>query len=554
MDITMQKMKKRLMKRNFAFSKLAIFTTSALGALSTHAGNLTLQPTVSAETIFQQIDSDTQGDRDINTLRIEPSLKALYESGKLRATFNGTGTHLERDTDNFSNDDDYFEYSYSADYEAIDRLLTLSASGGSSYRNANTDNYLVSDFLNNSGDLARTDTNTISARSEFTRGPWVAGTASLSYSTVKTEDNEFTTNARLNNDTISAFTSLENGHSARSYIWKFNGDYSDTDRENAALGSFESYNTDAFVDKMVFRNWAFRVRGQSEAHTFSTDDALFSNDREFDSVGAGITYRQGQNRSISLTANKASSSNQENDGDVYPDVRVNWAFTDRTSLNAEFGKSFYGDAASVEFKHATRKIRTTFSYSEDVSNFSQLLSTPESLGIFVCPGSFLSQFCYQPTSLDYQLETGEQLIQLVDDNNALEDNVILRKNGLLQVSYQSRRLRVGVYAQFADDDYLAAETRRKTKTYGTNFTYDLGVYTSLNGDLSFANIERDDDDGGTGESDNTRLTLSVNHKLSRYFSANLGYSYIDREGTVSGSVLGNNYTDQRLTLGVVFRY
>ena len=550
----MQTSKKRLMKRNFTVSKLAVFTLSVFGGLHAQAGDLTLQPSVSSELIFQQIDSETQGDRDLNTLRIEPSLKALYESGKVSASFTGTGTHLERDSELSSTDEDYLEYFYNADWDVIDRLLTVSASGSSSYLNANTDNFLVSDFLTNPSDLARTETNRLGVSSDFTRNPYVSGKAQLTYTKVKTEQTQFVSSNRLNNETVKFNTSLNNGDAARNYFWNVNAEASDTDRGQTNLGSFTSQKADGFFDQHIVQNWAVRLAAQTESHEFTANSGDISTERKFDSVGLGVTYRQAKNRSVSLTANKANSSNPENDGDVYPGVNINWAFTNRTSLYADFGKRFYGDAANVNFQHATRRIRTSLTYSEDVSDFSQLLSNPETLGIFVCPGSSFSLDCFQPNTLNYDLVNGEQLVQILDTNNALEDDVVLRKNGRLQVSYQSRRLTVGVYVQQAKDEYLGQGFERETQTIGTNANYQLGVYTNLVGSISFADINRVDEDGIETDSENTRFSLGLNHQLSRYFSANAEFSYIDRSGEAQFSSLGNDYNEQRLTLGITYRY
>lgn len=555
MDITMQKTKKRLMKHNFAVSKLAALTTLSLGTSGAFAGDLTLEPKVSSQAIFQQLESDTRGDRDLTTLQIEPSLRALYHSRKATVSVTGTGTYLDRESQAGNNKDSYLEYRYDAEFRPIDRLLTLQARGSSTYRNANTNNFLLSDFLVNSNDLTRTESNSFSATTDLRRGAWVAGSATAAYSKVRTEQNNFDqNNSRLNNDTISLYGTLHNGDTARTYAWKVVGDYSDTDRTSSTQRDFESYNVDGFVDKQVYNNWAFRVSAQSESHTFGSFTDGAAQEREFDSVGAGIAYRQSASRYLAVTANKANSSNEENDGDVYPSIEVDWAFTTRTSLFARYGKRFYGDAATVRFEHAAKRIRTSFTYSEDVSNFSQLLSSESNAAVFVCPGSFLSALCFQPSGQGYDLQAGEQLVQLGEDNNALEDDVILRKNGKLQISYQASKLRVGVFAQYSDDDYLAQNRLRTTQTFGVNADYRVGAFTNFNTALSFANIERSLEDGISGDGDNTRFSMALSRQFSRYFNVNIGYSYIDSSGDIQTGVFGNNYTDQRITLGVVYQY
>ena len=83
----MDKNKKELMARKFTASKLALFTCSALATGVVSAGDLEIRPRASSELIFQQIDSDIRGDRDVTTLRIEPSVDAVYTA---------TGAELRR--------------------------------------------------------------------------------------------------------------------------------------------------------------------------------------------------------------------------------------------------------------------------------------------------------------------------------------------------------------------------------------------------------------------------------------------------------------------------
>ena len=135
-----------------------------------------------------------------------------------------------------------------------------------------------------------------------------------------------------------------------------------------------------------------------------------------------------------------------------------------------------------------------------------------------------------------------------------EDDVVLRKGGDFEISYQSRKLTVGLFAKYIEDDYLAEDRLRETTTFGTNTTYRIGAFTTLTGQLSFADVERKGTAEPEGSSDNTNFSLMLNHRLSRYFNATLGYSYIKRDGDIRAGTFGNDYTDQRLTLGLTYTY
>lgn len=547
------------MGRNLRASSVAACTVAALAAPAALAGDITLQPSVSSSAIFQQIDSEGRGDRDILTWRVEPALRALYTAKRARASATVTGTHLQRDNDTFATQDTYVEYNYNASLDVVERLLQLSAQGRSSYLNTNTNNFLVSDFLTNANDLARTQSDTIQALTDFSQNPFVSGTASVSYSKVKSEDSEFINTQRLNNETFSVGTQFTEGSAVQGFKWQFSGNYSDTDRSQADLGNFTSHEVSAFIDRHVFDKVAVRVTGYSESYEFRSLGDFIQNDREFDSVGAGLTYRISDDRYISLTANSASSSNPNNDGDVYPGVDINWAFTTRTSLQAKFGQRFYGDSANVRLQHATRKIRTVISYTEQVRNFSQFINDNQIDGVFVCPGAGFSPGCFQTPSLGYQLQNGEQFVRFSDANNAIEDDVILRKAGAFEMGYESRVARLGIFARYSEDDFLGQGRQRETISYGTNLNYRVGAFTRLNAVLSFADITQSRSRFSTqpfaaGEGDNVALSLSLSHRLSPQLNATAGYTFNERSGDIRENAFGSNFTENRLQVGLTYQF
>lgn len=548
----MDKNKKQLMARNFTASKLALFTCSALATGVVSAGDLEIRPRASSELIFQQIDSAIRGDRDVTTLRIEPSVDAVYTAKRASASANITATHLERDTDAFSSRNDFLEYQYEGELDVIERLLTIGVLGRSRYLNANTNNFLISDQLTNSNDLTRTQTDTIRASSDFTRNPLIEARTSVSFSKVQAEESQFRNTGRLNNETFEANANITDGSAIQGFKWELDGMYSDTDRSEANLGTFETHEVDGFVDRLIYGRWAFRVTGWSESYEFRSQGNFIQDVREFDSYGGGITYYKAEDRYISLTVNKANSSNPENDGDVFPGVDVNWAFTNRTNISARYGQRFYGDATNLRISHATRKIRTSVFYSEDVRNASQFLGANNTDGVLVCPGSGFSPGCFQPDTLAYELTGGQQFIQLGEDNNVIDDSIILRKGGGFEMSYQSRVFTVGIFARYNDDNFLGQQRRRKTESFGTNGTYRIGAFTRLNAALSFADIERDDDLLGRGTGENMRFNLGLNHRFSPHLNLNAGYSFVEQEGGVSLGGFGSNYTENRFQVGVTY--
>ena len=131
---------------------------------------LNVNAIATAETIYQSVDTEENGNRSLTTVTVAPKVNATYQTRTFQGLWSGTYTHLERDNDDASQRQDYAEYSYSAQWVPFENLLSFQAAGALNYQNTNSANFLVSDFIANSDSLAKTRSNRLSSTLTLDQG------------------------------------------------------------------------------------------------------------------------------------------------------------------------------------------------------------------------------------------------------------------------------------------------------------------------------------------------------------------------------------------------
>ncbi|WP_404833848.1 porin family protein [Alteromonas macleodii] len=518
---------------------------------------LNVNAIATAETIYQSVDTEENGNRSLTTVTVAPKVNATYQTRTFQGLWSGTYTHLERDNDDASQRQDYAEYSYSAQWVPLENLLSFQAAGALNYQNTNSANFLVSDFIVNSDSLAKTRSNRLSSTLTLDQGDWVRGQGTASYSDTASERSLTNSNA-LDNDSYQLSGTLLNGDEAKYFIWSVTGTYQNTEQGQVANRDFESRTGNGYVDTRIYGDWAIRLTARHEANQISDRNDTGSLVREFNSYGAGLTYRQAENRYISITANKSDSDIEEDDGETFVGVDMQWALSTRTRIAVTYGRRFYGESASANINYNSKYLRTSFSYSENVTNTSRLLADPENLGVFVCPTSSTSiADCFQPNSLSYTPSAGEQLVQLTSQNLEFDDNIILRKSANFQAGYDFSRITLAFSWRYAEDDYLDEDRLRRTYSFGTNVAYKIGSYTNITSSINYANITgQGAEDRFRGESDNWNASIGLEREFGRRLKASIDARYLKQEGDLNTGIsqFGNNYTDRRLSASITYTY
>lgn len=491
-------------------------------------------------------------------------MNASYQSRTLKGLWQGKITYLERGRDDKSVEDTYGEYNYSANWAPYGDTIVFQASGALNYQNAQSANFLVSDFFTNADALTKSRSNRIAVNTKIQRAMWIRGSASASYSDVESEPSILISQQALNNDTYQISGNFINGKNAEFLIWNINGSYQNTDRsknEQGNQGDFASRAASGFVDIQLFQNWALRITGEHEGNQISSRNDTSNVVRTFNTYGAGLTYRQSENRYASITSNVSNSDLESDDGLSFVGLDVKWALSNRTIFSVNYGRRFFGETANAELSYNSKHFRTAFSYSEDVTNASRLLANPENLGVFVCPVNSVSiSGCFQPNSLNYAPQADEQLVQLTNQNIEINDNIIVRKTSNFQLGYDFSRFKIGVSSLYSEDDALDQDRLTRTYSIGTDLSFRLGRKTNLNASIDYASITQRSEILRSGESDNWNASLSVEHYLNDSLSLSSSLEYIDRSGDdiigggLSNGLFGANFENRRISISLVYSY
>jgi uncharacterized protein (PEP-CTERM system associated) len=557
MDITIlsAKINTLLSVRN----KRSLLFLTIFNAVSTTAkAQFDLTGSVNADVIEQNIRSEESGVLSLTTLTVTPSVYASYRSKTIRGLWAGTLTHVDRENDTAGQTQNYAEYTYSAQWTPFERLLDFQASGALTYRNTDSTNYLLSDFITNSDSLAKTRSNTLRANVLVEQNNWVNLQGTASYSDVSSESSVTIGDTALDNDSYQINGSVTNGEYARYLIWELDGAYQNTANNNSSDSDFVTRSANGFADIRMSNSWAIRVTARHEANQIEGRLDSATAKREYNSYGAGITYRQNENRYISVTLNQSDSDESENSSESFVGLDLKWALSSRTQINGNYGRRFYGESASASIEYNSKHFRSSLSYGEEVTNTSRLLANPENLGVFVCPvGSTTISNCFQPDSLSYTPSIDEQFVQLSSLNIEFDDSVILQKRTNLQVGYDFSRVIWAFTWLFSENDYLDQNRLQRTLSLGSSLSYQIGSYTSLNSEINFAKIDGQSDDNSLdGSSDNWNALIGLSRTIGNNLETSLSITYLDKSGDLSNgnSLFGSDYTDRRITLSVTYTY
>ena len=563
------------------FVRLLCCAVTAPAVFAQQAGNqgLSFASSINANVIHQSIAGDNLGTLNINTLQVRPDASALFRSRHIEARVNASVTHLERSGDEFQVQNTFPEISYTLLSRFFDDRAYLRANGAFRYQNAFAGNFLVNNFLNNQGELVKMRTNQIAAGVNVLQNDWLNGQAELSYALVESERNPFFQGIALDNEIIASRMLLTQGDRVQSMSWRVQGTFQKADRvqgigAGVALGArggvgFATRNLLADLDVGIIGDWAFRFTAQHEANQFGNGQVgngalLFQNSREFNTYGAGVTYRQRPDRFISVTYNQVDTVVIQEQQDNFVGVDLNWAFSPRTSVQARYTRRFFGESANADIRYNARRWRGSLRYTETVTNNAFLLAENQSNGVFVCPtGDTNLANCFQPASLDYQPSVDEQLVELFSQNLELNDNIIIRKALTSQLGFDLSRVRVGFSNAYSEETLVTQDGVRRTITGGVNLGYDLGAFTNINASITYAQIDQRISGtgvvfggffGGSGKNENINTRLQIRRTIGRQLSANAAFDYIERQGDIGFGLFGANFTDRRVSVGVSYRF
>ena len=293
-------------------------------------------------------------------------------------------------------------------------------------------------------------------------------------------------------------------------------------------------------------NFKFVINGSDERYNVDLDGSNGGRTNiDSTSYGAGLAWLNSENRGIQLTYNRLEEANNTTD---FVGVDINWAFSPRTSINMNYGQRAYGDAYQLNFQHRLKSFRTRLSYSEDITSFARFGMVTESLGIFVCDiGSIELSECFQPESLEYVLQPGEEFRSYSDISTDITNEVILTKAANFVLGYDKRKVKISFSLGYRETEYIETNRLQTYRTAGLDTDYQLSRRTNLSLNINFM---RRDFESEAAAQDTVSVKLGIDRKLSKNATINAGLRYLDR---TSENEL-RDVTDKRLTVGFNYQF
>jgi uncharacterized protein (PEP-CTERM system associated) len=473
-----------------------------------------------------------------------PSILTSYSAKRATASFVVDHTKVEQNNDIDGANKNYTELKYNSVFTLIESAMTLSFSGAQNYRVINSQQQFVGDKLLSPGDLTKYRNNSAGLNFSIPNPKYLGFTFQSSFSETKTDESLDDVSSGLDSDNLGVSARLYNGKYARNYNFNLSAQYNDSSRSN--FGDFSSSNVSGRIGFVIANKLDWVIVGSSE--NYDVGEGTFSRRNNIDttSYGAGIEWKPRGAQAILLTYN------QLEEGDIetkFVGVNVNWAFSNRTALKFDYAKRFYGDAYNADFTYALKSLRSSLSYSEQVTTFGQLANSGNNFnGLFVCEfGSTDLVDCFQPDSLDYELQAGEEFRASTDLDSDISEEVIFTKVGRFNIGYDKRKLKASVNLSYSKTEYLESDRLQKTRSVGLNLSYALGRKTNIS---LTSNLSKRQFDELSDEDTNRTVSLDFKRDLSKKLQVNVGVRLLDRESDNASRDL----TDKRLTLGLNYTF
>lgn len=502
----------------------AIFFVLTLNGLRTSpafAGELTLEPSVtSSVSVFnREFEDDTS--RTERALSLIPSLSTVYNSKHASLSMLLKHSAIARDGNSDSSSTNYTDIQLASQFVLIENLLSFEVSADQSYRARSQSQFDFSDRISAPDDLAKIQSDKALLSFSLPNPPYIGlnWQASLSHKKTDSGIDDGAIGNRVDGSNVLLAANIFNGHKLQSFSYNFSAQYNDTSRANFA--NFKSTNLNGSAGMGLGND--FSVIAQGRLDDYNSDSlGLISSRRNLDtsSYGAGIRWQPRDSRLLELTYNQLKQ-NENTTGFV--GASAQWAFSSRTSMTLDYGKRFYGDAYTFAFDYNLKSLRVSMSYNEDVTTFARLDTTSQDVGIFVCSfGSSDLEDCFQPDSLEYVLQPGEEFRSLTEISSDIAEDVIFRKNGNISIGYQKRKLKALLNITRRTTEYLESDRERTRTSASLNLDYALGRRSNVGLTTTISQQT------SGNESIKTRTfasTLTFNRSIQQNLVANLSLRY-----------------------------
>jgi len=536
------------MKYALRLNNAVIFSVICCVSTQLYAGELTISPTLSTSLVSSQTSVPDSENIEANILSISPTISATFNGSRVTGDLSIRHNHLQQDIDNQGlNDADssenFTDILYSFESQLLENVITLFANGGQSQRNLNASQSLVNDEFLGSESLSKTQNNTIGLEFIVPNPTYLGMTLRAESSNVKS-DRQTNSEAKLSSKDKNLQATLFQGTSFSKFGLNVNGQYRET--SGSLDNDLTSWNVNGLMTFKFIDHIQFVLSGSKEQNERGNDSVASINNLSNDTYGIGFGWFTSNDRFINITYNSASQIDDERS--KFLGVDVKWRLTRMTNIEATYGRRFFGKSGSFSLNHNNRKVRTSITYTEDVTTFSRLVLNNDSTGVFVCPNGDTSlNSCFQPTDPTYQLQLGEQFTNLQILVPDISEEVLLSKNLNASIGFTRRKMNILLSLLYNDTSFLETSRRQTSKSANLSVSYAANRNTNVELGLNNAltNSSTDNSDTKTWSA-----SLGLSRQLGRHLSSNLAYRFLKRESSFNA----NDLIDRRLTLSMIYTF
>lgn len=524
----------------------------SLSSFSAMSGELNLTSSVSTSYInLERTSSNVSIDEPFgiyntrDTIELLPSLGFNYKSRYLDSSLNVNKKHIKRLNEDNESTSNFTNYVFRNSFSLFSNQLKVSSINRQTYQ---VRDYRFGSFSDGIADDNLSKTQTHSITSAFGKNILDLFSVNLQLSASKNaaDFNISSPSEKIDSSNYNGVLTLTSPINQK-VTWNINAVTNVGKRETQE--DFRSDLYDARLGVQLYGNISFILEANKSDYDFN-NRSRFDQNRFNNTWGYGLKLDT-KKLSFSIVQNESLSDEEESEDsnigeDSFLSYTLAWNPTQRTALSASLTERFYGTSKNVNGHWQRKKWRASISLNDAITTYSRLQSDLEAFGVYVCPSEFeiTLDACFQPDSLDYQLQGSEVVANLFQPNAVLTDEVILQTNGQFSLGYQGKRYGATLNLNSNESEFLESNRYQLRESASTSINFQLGRSSNLVASYEYAEVTSDAE---TVPDENTHVSISYNQKLSDKITWTLNAS--NRELV---SEVRNGFEDKRLT--VSFKY
>jgi len=262
------------------------------------------------------------------------------------------------------------------------------------------------------------------------------------------------------------------------------------------------------------------------------------------SVGAGLRWLPTSRSSFKLAYNWSLDDLNSN----FISAAINWRPNNRTSLMLSSSKRFFGDAYEAKLSHRHKRIFTSISYEESITNFQVSTLSPTTVGHFICPNSteISLEQCTFAEGIAPTIGSGQQLFPVPGLAPELSDVTYLNKQLNANISYQLRK--ANIQFNFLKSRRKALDTLviREREALTLTASYTLSRHNTFSLISTFEDYSTLNQSSSSIDYQQQDHSLRFSHKISPTLSTTLLMMHSERQANYSA----NDFRENRLNLSL----